>query len=150
MREFSIMKNEKGELNAAARRTLFELRKTRNDAKRLSPELCSFAHFRVFRSSKHILRPKAAPNTSSWFHRVIRKSKFLYDELNAASRRTLFELRKARNDAKRLSPKLCFFAHFRVFRSSKHILRPKAARSMFSWCQRVIHKSKFLYNRILW
>ena len=31
-----------------------KLRKTLNDAKRLSLQLCSFAHFRVFRSSKLI------------------------------------------------------------------------------------------------
>ena len=65
------------ELNVALRRTLFELRKARNDAKRYSSELGSFAYFSVFRSSKHQLRPKAAANISSWFHRVVHEGKFL-------------------------------------------------------------------------
>jgi hypothetical protein len=94
------------------------------------------------------LRPKAAPNTSSWLHGVIHKSKFLYNELNTATRRIFFELRKPLNYAKAFSPELCFLASFRVFRSSEHILRPKAAQNIFSRCLRVIHKSKFLYNEL--
>ena len=50
-------------------------------ALRGSPEPCSFAYFGVFRSSKHTLRPKAAPNISSMFYRVIHKGKFLYNQV---------------------------------------------------------------------
>ena len=39
---------------------------------------------------------------------------------------------------------LCFFAAFSVFCSSKHQLRPRAAQSRSSKCQRAIHESRFL------
>ena len=46
------------------------------------------------------------------------------NELNAASRQTLLNYER-REMTLKVPPQLCFFAHFGVFRSSKHQLRPR-------------------------
>ncbi len=49
-RPYSLQVPALAELIPATPGLFLKLRKPLNDAKRLSPQLCSFAHFRVFRS----------------------------------------------------------------------------------------------------
>ena len=74
------------ELNAASRRTFlnYERREMTLNGPRFSFALSrTLAYFVV----KNWLRPKAAPNKTSWFHQIIHQGKFLYNQVRSIQQR---------------------------------------------------------------